>query len=61
MTIYVDVVLIENLLMNYIIIFATGTILKIKIKQRIIIFKNRRNYVKILCGKRGDNFWTLIQ
>ena len=38
MTIYVDVVLIENLLMNYIIIFATGTILKIKIKQiRIIL------------------------
>lgn len=38
MTIYIDVVLIENLLMNYIIIFATGTILKIKIKQiRIIL------------------------
>ncbi len=38
MTIYIDVVLIENLLMNYIILFATGTILKIKIKQiRIIL------------------------
>ena len=31
MTIYVDVVFIENLLMNYIILFATGVILKLKI------------------------------
>ena len=30
MTIYIDVVLIENLCMNYIILFATGYILKIK-------------------------------
>ena len=33
MTIYIDVVLIENLIMNYIILFATGLILKIKIKH----------------------------
>ena len=33
MTIYIDVVLIENLLMNYIILFATGVILKVKIKH----------------------------
>ena len=33
MTIYIDVVLIENLLMNYIILFATGVILKINIKH----------------------------
>ena len=33
MTIYIDVVLIENLFMNYIILFATGIILKIKMKQ----------------------------
>ena len=33
MTIYVDVVLIENLIMNYIILLATGLILKIKIKH----------------------------
>lgn len=32
MTIYIDVVLIENLLMNYIILYATGIILKIKMK-----------------------------
>ena len=38
MTVYIDVVLIENLIMNYIIIFATGIILKIKMKQiRIIL------------------------
>lgn len=38
MTIYIDVVLIENLCMNYIILFATGYILKIKRKPlRLII------------------------
>ena len=38
MTIYIDVVLIENLIMNYIILLATGIILKIKIKHiRLII------------------------
>ena len=33
MTIYIDVVLIENLIMNYIILLATGVILKTKIKH----------------------------
>ena len=38
MTIYLDVVLIENLCMNYIILFATGYILKIKLNHiRLII------------------------
>ena len=38
MTVYLDVILIENLCMNYIILFATGYIMKLKIKQfRIII------------------------
>ena len=38
MTIYIDIVLIENLLMNYIILFATGVILKIHIKHvRLIL------------------------
>ena len=38
MTIYIDVVLIENLIMNYIILLATGVILKNKIKHiRLII------------------------
>lgn len=38
MTIYLDVVLIENLIMNYIILFASGYILKIKVNHiRLII------------------------
>lgn len=38
MTIYLDVVLTENLIMNYIILYATGIILKINIKHiRLII------------------------
>ena len=38
MTIYVDIVLLENLCMNYIILFSTSYILKIKIKHfRIIL------------------------
>ena len=38
MTIYIDVVLIENLIMNYIILLATGMILKVKIKNIRLIF-----------------------
>ena len=38
MTVYLDIVLIENVLMNYIILFATGFIQKIEMKQiRLII------------------------
>lgn len=37
MTIYLDVVLLENLCMNYIILFATGYILKLKLKHIRII------------------------
>lgn len=38
MTIYLDVILLENLCMNYIILFATGLIHKVKIKSiRILI------------------------
>ena len=33
MTIYVDVVLLENLCMNYIILFGTGYIIKLKMKH----------------------------
>ncbi len=33
MTVYLDVVLLENLCMNYIILFATGYLMKIKMKQ----------------------------
>ena len=38
MTIYLDIVLVENIIMNYIILFSTGLICKEKIKQmRIVI------------------------
>ena len=38
MTIYLDVILMENICMNYIILFATGLIIKVNIKQgRVII------------------------
>lgn len=40
MTIYIDVVLIENLIMNYIILLATGIILKTKIKHFKIIMSS---------------------
>ncbi len=33
MTVYLDIVLLENLCMNYIILFATGYLMKIKMKQ----------------------------
>lgn len=38
MTVYLDIVFLENLCMNYIILFATGYIMKLKMKQiRIIV------------------------
>lgn len=38
MTVYLDVVFIENILMNYIIIFATGVVLKVECRKLRIIF-----------------------
>ncbi len=40
MTIYLDVVLLENLCMNYIILFATAYIMKLKMKQLRLIFSS---------------------
>ena len=40
MTVYLDVVLIENLCMNYIILFATSYILKIKQKHIMMILSS---------------------
>ncbi len=37
MTVYLDVVLLENLCMNYIILFATGYLMKIQMKQLRIV------------------------
>lgn len=40
MTIYIDIVLIENLIMNYIILLATGIILKEKIKKTKLLLSS---------------------
>lgn len=40
MTVYLDIILIENIIMNYIILFATGLITKVKIKQINIIISS---------------------
>ncbi len=40
MTIYVDIVLIENILMNYIILYATGIVIKNKIKTIRLIMSS---------------------
>lgn len=37
MTIYIDIVLIENLIMNYIILFTTGVVLKIRVNHMRLI------------------------
>ena len=34
MTFYIDIILVENMIMNYIILFATGLITKVKLKYR---------------------------
>ena len=49
MTIYIDVVLIENLLMNYIILFDTGVILKIKI-----------NHIRLVLASLVGAIYTII-
>lgn len=40
MTVYLDVVLLENLCMNYIILFATGYLMKIKMKQLKLVLSS---------------------
>lgn len=50
MTIYLDVVLIENLCMNYIILFATGYILKLKISNiKVVISSLIGSVYAIVC------------
>ena len=49
MTIYIDVVLIENLIMNYIILYATGIILRIKI-----------NHIRLIIGSLLGAVYSLI-
>ena len=37
MTFYIDIILAENMIMNYIILFATGIIIKVSLKQTKLI------------------------
>ena len=53
MTIYIDVVLIENLIMNYIILLATGMILKIKIKHIRLIIGSLLGAIYTIIGYMG--------
>ena len=53
MTIYIDVVLIENLVMNYIILLATGMILKIKIKHMRLIIGSLLGAIYTIIGYIG--------
>ena len=53
MTIYIDVVLIENLIMNYIILLATGMILKIKIKHIRLIMGSLLGAIYTIIGYIG--------
>lgn len=49
MTIYIDVVLIENLIMNYIILFTTGLILKVK-----------RNHIRLIVASLLGAIYSII-
>ena len=40
MTVYIDIIFLENLIINYIILYATGIISKAKIKQLRIILSS---------------------
>ena len=53
MTIYIDVVLIEYLIMNYIILLATGLILKIKIKHIRLIIGSLLGAIYTIIGYMG--------
>ena len=53
MTIYIDVVLIENLIMNYIILLATGLILKIKIEHIRLIIGSLLGAIYTIIGYMG--------
>lgn len=61
MTIYLDIIFIENLCMNYIILFATGYILRAKINQiRIIISSCLGSFYAILMYLQNSIFFSSI-
>lgn len=50
MTIYIDVIIVENLIMNYIILYATGTISKVKI-----------SYLRIFCSSMIGAIYAITE
>lgn len=58
MTIYLDVVLLENVCMNYIILFATSYIMKVKIKQWKVLLSSVIRWM--LCGSSILKYITNI-
>jgi len=59
MTIYLDIVFLENLCMNYIILFATGTVIKIKMKQiRIVLSAGLGSTYAILIYMNINTFYS---
>ena len=64
MTIYIDVIIIENLIMNYIILYATSIILKnqTKIFRLFISSCIRRNLCSnILCISNSNIFINILK
>ena len=73
MTIYLDIVLIENLCMNYIILFATGYIMKVKSRHirmiisstfgrnlcNFIIYANNSYLFKYVCKNSFINLYDI--
>ena len=57
MTVYLDIIFIENLIINYIILYATGIISKSKIKQTRLIMSNelRRITKELGLAESGKN------
>ena len=50
MTIYIDIIILENLIMNYIILYATG-----------LISKNKIYYFRILCASLIGAIYSVTQ
>ena len=61
MTVYVDVVLLENLCMNYIILFGTGYIIKLKIRQEPAVnVKNEKVFFRLIKESFSHRRKTLV-
>ena len=50
MTIYIDIIIVENLIMNYIILYATGLISKSKISHLRIFFASAIGAIYVITG-----------